>query len=364
MEKERRNIQRSAEDSAEVGREIRPDVEGVMAARAIELASSAPDLLEESPDRPRSLLSLDPEFAPILHPDGRVEAKLSDGRRINLMTRSFGHDDGWPIIFCPGLPASGMPKVPYRRNRDLYLSGLRLIMWDRPGYGDSDRWKGHRVGDGAVLMQAIARAYGINQYSVAGRSGGAPYALGAGALCSEAVNVAVFGCRAPSNVDIDRRSGASSVNEMLLNVADEVMLAQSFRDTSGAAIIERPSAVLESIIPHLSPADLRVVYEPEVYRYLTASHMNGLKNKADGRVDNILALRAHWCFELADLGDKLTYVVQGSADDSFTTTAHFDYLLDNIANAVPIERPDMGHMGTIALEMPIFRALAQDALGR
>jgi len=333
--------------------------EAALAASALELAASQSHTSSENPLlEPRPLLSLDHSQ---LRPDGMVEIQLSDDRCINVMTRAFGPEDGYPIIFCPGLPASGMPDLPYQRTRDLHFSGLRLLMWDRPAYGDSERWQGHRVGDGAVLMQAIGQAYNLAQFSVAGRSGGAPYALAAGALLPEAVNVAIFACRAPANAEIDRLSGAETNNERLLGLADEEALAKSFEDTSGEAIIRNPSGVIRSIVPHLGPSDRRVVNEPQVHRYLAASHENALKHGSTGRIDNIMALRAHWCFELSDLGDKEVYVIQGTADDKYTSIAHFNYLIDHIPNTVPIGRPDMGHMGTMALEMPVFRALARGA---
>lgn len=341
MEEERARIQRRA-------------AEATLAASTLELVTPQSDGLLE----PRPLLSLDYSQ---LRPDGMVEIKLSDDRCINIMTRAFGPKDGYPIMFCPGLPASGMPDLPYQRIRDLHISGLRLLMWDRPAYGDSDRWRGHRVGDGAVLMRAIAQAYDIARFSVAGRSGGAPYALAAGALLPEVANVAVFACRAPANARIDRISGAETNNERLLGLADEEALAKSFEDTSGEAIIRHPSGVIRSIIPHLGPSDMRVVNEPQVHRYLAASHENALKHGSSGRIDNIMALRAHWCFELSDLGKKEVYIIQGTADDKYTSTAHFNYLMDHIPNSIPLERHDMGHMGTMALEMPVFRALARSA---
>ncbi|HSW77326.1 MAG TPA: alpha/beta hydrolase [Candidatus Chromulinivoraceae bacterium] len=345
MEEERAWMRRRAAETA-------------LAASTLELVTSQNTSSESLLLEPRPLLSLDHCQ---LHTGGMVEIQLSDNRHINIMTRSFGPEDGYPIMFCPGLPASGMPDLPYQRTRDLHNSGLRLLMWDRPAYGDSERWQGHRVGDGAVLMQAIARAYNITRLSVAGRSGGAPYALAAGALLPEVANVAIFACRAPANAEIDRLNGVETNNERLIGLADEETLAKSFEDTSGEAIVRNPSGVIRSIMPHLGPSDMRVVNEPQVHRYLAASHENALKHGSSGRIDNIMALRAHWCFELSDLGEKEVYIIQGTADDKYTSIAHFDYLREHIPHNIPIERSDMGHMGTIALEMPVFRALARSA---
>lgn len=78
------------------------DVQGAIAARAIESASSSYDPSEACLDKSQPLLALDPEFEPALHSDGRVEAKLSDGRLLDIMTRSFGRKGGLSDYFLSG----------------------------------------------------------------------------------------------------------------------------------------------------------------------------------------------------------------------------------------------------------------------
>ncbi|MGW4094302.1 alpha/beta fold hydrolase [Nocardia sp. NPDC004718] len=61
--------------------------------------------------------------------------------------------------------------------------GIRLITYDRPGYGGSaPPREGMTIADGAGHVAAIADHLGIDTFAVVGRSGGTPYAAAAAAL--------------------------------------------------------------------------------------------------------------------------------------------------------------------------------------
>lgn len=64
----------------------------------------------------------------------------------------------------------------------LYRLGVRLITFDRPGYGDSDRLPGRPVAHAAADVETIADALDLAEFAVVGRSGGAPHALACAAL--------------------------------------------------------------------------------------------------------------------------------------------------------------------------------------
>lgn len=64
----------------------------------------------------------------------------------------------------------------------LYRLGIRLITYDRPGYGLSGRRPGRRVADSADDVAAIADALEIPDFGVEGISSGSPHAFAAAAL--------------------------------------------------------------------------------------------------------------------------------------------------------------------------------------
>ena len=79
----------------------------------------------------------------------------------------------------------GSRRGPHPRGQVLHRLGVRLIAFDRPGYGRSDRLRGRRVADVAADVEAIADEYKLKKFAVVGRSGGGPHALACAALLPE-----------------------------------------------------------------------------------------------------------------------------------------------------------------------------------
>jgi pimeloyl-ACP methyl ester carboxylesterase len=66
---------------------------------------------------------------------------------------------------------------------DAEKKGIRLIGYDRPGYGGSTAHPGYTVASGAQDVRAIAEALGHDRIGIWGISGRGPYALGCAACC-------------------------------------------------------------------------------------------------------------------------------------------------------------------------------------
>src|SRR5215467_4181667 len=85
---------------------------------------------------------------------------------------------------------------------DAEKKGIRLIGYDRPGYGGSTAHPGHAVASGAYDVRAIAEALGHDRLGIWGISGGGPYALGCAALLPDmAVAVAAVASTAPYGIE-------------------------------------------------------------------------------------------------------------------------------------------------------------------
>src|SRR5947207_1233274 len=66
-------------------------------------------------------------------------------------------------------------------------AGLRVVSYDRPGYGRSTRQSGRRVVDCVGDVAAIADDLGIERFVVRGGSGGGPHALAVAARLPDRV---------------------------------------------------------------------------------------------------------------------------------------------------------------------------------
>jgi pimeloyl-ACP methyl ester carboxylesterase len=96
----------------------------------------------------------------------------------------------------------------------LHGLGVRLITFDRPGYGESDRQEFRQVADVVPDVEAIADALGVEQFAVLGRSGGGPHALACAALLPDRVTRAgILVSLAPWGADgLDWFAGMSDSN--------------------------------------------------------------------------------------------------------------------------------------------------------
>ncbi len=113
----------------------------------------------------------------------------SDGRQ--LWFSESGEPAGHPVFSLHGTPGGRRRKEDDSPNRGrenwLRSRGVRLVTYDRPGYGWSDRHPGRCVADAAADIATIADALGIDRFAVEGVSGGAPHALAAAALLGQRV---------------------------------------------------------------------------------------------------------------------------------------------------------------------------------
>jgi pimeloyl-ACP methyl ester carboxylesterase len=108
-----------------------------------------------------------------------------DGR--TLAVEDCGDPAGRPVLVHMGTPNS---RHLYRPNvRDAAERGLRLIGYDRPGYGESSPHPGRTVADCANDVRTICAELGIDRLATWGISGGGPHVLACAALLPDLVTV-------------------------------------------------------------------------------------------------------------------------------------------------------------------------------
>jgi pimeloyl-ACP methyl ester carboxylesterase len=88
--------------------------------------------------------------------------RTPDGRQ--LQVTQAGQPDGVPILIHNGTPGSRLLYPPWID--DAASRGLRLISYDRPGYGGSTPRPGRTVADVAADVAAVAEALGLDRLLV------------------------------------------------------------------------------------------------------------------------------------------------------------------------------------------------------
>lgn len=113
---------------------------------------------------------------------------LADGRR--LRWHEFGDPDGSPVIYTAGTPVSGLGGGCY--DASARAAGLRWISPDKPGYGGSDYHRQRSVVSWSDDLAALADHLGLDQFALAGESGGGPFTLVAAHQLAKQVTVAAL----------------------------------------------------------------------------------------------------------------------------------------------------------------------------
>jgi pimeloyl-ACP methyl ester carboxylesterase len=119
----------------------------------------------------------------------RNEPRAQGPRRPGVLAvLEAGDPNGPAVVVHHGTPGSSL--LWRGLVEDAEARGIRLLGYDRPGYGGSDPHPGRSVADAADDVAAIADGLVIERLAVEGGSGGGPHALACAALLPERVAAA------------------------------------------------------------------------------------------------------------------------------------------------------------------------------
>jgi pimeloyl-ACP methyl ester carboxylesterase len=274
----------------------------------------------------------------------RSEVYSDDGRRLEVEVS--GDPQGAPVFLLHGTPGSRLGPAP--RPMLLYHQRVRLITYDRPGYGRSDRLPGRQVAHVSKDVAAIADALGIERFAVVGRSGGGPHALACAALLPDRVTrVAVLVSLAPRDADgLDWFAGmaASNVHEYLQALAGPDQLAASLHKRS-IAIRTDPRKLLTQLRWELTESDLRVVADAGIRTMLLRNYREALSVSADGWVDDALSFCTPWGFSLADI--SVPVLLWHGEQDVFSPVSHTRWLAERIPGGRAVLHPRAAHFASL-----------------
>src|SRR4051794_18960653 len=100
-----------------------------------------------------------------------------------------GDPAGFPVVFHNGTPCSRL--LPDWWDSLAKARGLRIVCFDRPGYGNWPAQPGRTVLDVVAATARAADMLGIDRFVSWGASGGVPFAIGCAAVLGERVPAVV-----------------------------------------------------------------------------------------------------------------------------------------------------------------------------
>ena len=228
----------------------------------------------------------------------------------------------------------------YERNR------LRVVTYDRPGFGGSTRQPGRSFADGAQDILAIADHLELDAFAVVGVSGGGPYALAVAAM-------------SPGRVS----RCATIVSGLPLGELDDDLVADltpEDRDEWQTMVAGGETYLLseyEKVLAWLDEFEAEPASEASVaeHQMVVEGFKDALSAGPYGYVDDCLADLQPYGFSLSDV--TAPTVIMLAREDEGVPATHAEWLMQRLPDA-DLQWVDGGHFGPRqAADEQLFRWL-------
>jgi pimeloyl-ACP methyl ester carboxylesterase len=274
-------------------------------------------------------------------PDRQHDVTTADGRTLQVL--DAGAPDGPALVVHHGTPGAGRLYRTERESAD--ERGLRLVTYDRPGYGGSAPARDRAVADAAADVEAILDALGIERFATYGASGGGPHALACGALLPErcAAVATIAGVGPADAPDLDWLAGMGDGNVAEFGAAREgrEALTEYCRADAAEFVSAAPEELADAMRPHLSDVDANAL-TGEFAAYVLGSVRHALERGVEGWVDDDYAFLAPWGFDPA--GVRVPVSIWQGEEDLMVPASHGRWLREHVAGAEGHVLAGEGHL--------------------
>jgi pimeloyl-ACP methyl ester carboxylesterase len=264
----------------------------------------------------------------ILHLSIIMEITLNDNRLLTYA--EYGIPNGNPIFFFHGMPGSHL----FRPSDEVTSRlGVRLITADRPGYGQSTFQPNRRIIDWAEDIAQLADHLGIDKFSVAGHSGGGPYAAACAYALPGRVKAAALIATAGPLDSPDALEHMESLNRMGFRVGRYIpwwiwrMLIWYFYHDGR----DRPEKVMERDAASRPRADAELWKIDSIRKVCYASAVEGFRHGTKGHAWEARLLTRPWNLPIEKI--RVPVHLWHGTRDRTTTIEMARHLADKIPNS-------------------------------
>jgi pimeloyl-ACP methyl ester carboxylesterase len=283
-----------------------------------------------------------------------LDVTLPDGRTLHV------HDEGDPngraVVFHHGTPACG--RLHPHDIEDARARGLRLIGFDRAGYGGSSANPGRVFGSAAADVAALLDALGVGRFATWGHSGGGPHALACAALLPDrCVAAASLASPAPYGAEgLDFFDGMGELNvqefQLLLERTPEE-LESAIREMQPEFFSAGPTGLKQAMLTVLSPLDQEVMTD-EFAEWGFRVMSEGAAKRIEGWRDDDLAVVRPWGFDVA--GIRVPVLLLHGTEDLMAPVAHGRWLAEHIPGVEAEISDTEGHLTLLRDRVPDVHA--------
>lgn len=258
--------------------------------------------------------------------DGREwVVRTEDG--LELCVHEWGDLDGTVVIAHHGTPSC---RLSHPGKVEDYLElGIRLVTFDRPGYGHSTPRPGRNVAAAADDARTIADSLGLDRFAIYGVSGGGPHAIACAALLPERVTRAVSasGFAPADDPGLDFTEGMAEPS------VEEYHAAMQGREALAALVeprvVEAGIGGIDDWFDYLPAPDQMILSRER--REAQEDFEESRRQGAHGWLDDDLAHVSPWGFDLESIRVSVR-LWQGDLD-VLVPQAHGEYLASRIPGA-------------------------------
>ena len=291
------------------------------------------------------------------HKEGVIP--IGNGRQLGYA--EYGAHDGRPVVWFHGTPGARGQVVPTTR-AEADERHIRLIVVERPGYGESTSHRYNAVIEWARDLERFVDALEIDRFAVVGMSGGGPYALACAHELPERIAVAAtLGGVAPT-VGNEAAPGGGGV-------ALACALAPFLKYTWGplgwgsAQLIKLLSPVADPgmiAFLQLMPSDDQIVFAERSARHSFTQDL--IDASQAGRMQGLyldaMLYASPWGFSLRQIGTRV-HLWQGD-EDPIVLLAHAQHMASLIPDSQLELHRHEGHLGSLTATSEIFDAIIDD----
>ena len=265
---------------------------------------------------------------------------LRDGRTLSY--RFHGNPAGLPLFFFHGTPGSRW--VLAADDALVQHPDMCIIVPERPGYGLSTLHANRSLLSWAADIGELADSMGLDQFAVAGISGGGPHALACAWLLPERVTTALL-LASPSPATREHMRGMALSNRLGIVLAKRAPWLLRWIFQRYARAFERaPEAFLDAIARSMCAADRSLLEKPALRAAMLADLQAAYAQGSHGQFADSRITMADWGFALSQI--RVPVVLwHGTADTLVPLT-----MAQQLAAAIPSSTlhivPDAGHLLT------------------
>lgn len=238
-------------------------------------------------------------------PEWNQTILLSGGRKLGFA--DYGDPDGEPFLYCHGFPGSRLEAAPI--DEAAKKLSARIIAADRPGFGLSDFQNNRKILDFPNDITELMNRLSVNEFSIAGVSGGAPYALSCISKIPDRIKAASIICGlGPYSFTQGFRKMSLTARIFFRLSSSFPYLASKIINQVGKNTKKNTSSAMDYIIKSISEPDKSLLKQKDFRGLIQASLKEAFRNAGRGAAHDLFLYTQPWGFDLSKIsGDVLIY---------------------------------------------------------